>query len=205
MCFFFKPAKDIQLLEKRFELEVADHLVGDFFDSPTEIYNGFAHPFLPIITNINRGRIRFFQWGLLPQWAKEKSFQKNTLNARLETLNEKPSFKENLQNRCLVPAKGFVEWQWQDPKGKEKIKYFIEIEGSPIIAFAGLWSEWVDKSTGEIIPTFTIITTEANEFMAEIHNTKKRMPVILTPESENEWLEKGIITMWNEKLTAHAI
>lgn len=205
MCFFFKPVKDKEKLESRFEAEIADHFVRDFFDSPMDIYNGFAHPLLPIITGKEKQKIQFFEWGLLPQWAKEKSFQKNTLNARLETLHEKPSFKGNMKNRCLVPAEGFVEWQWQDPKGKDKIKYFIEIEGSPIIVFAGLWSEWIDKTSGEIIRSFTIITTEANKLMAEIHNTKKRMPVILTPEGESDWLEKGEITMWNEKLVAHAI
>ena len=141
----------------------------------------------------------------MPKWAKDKKFQANTLNARLETLSEKPSFRNVLGNRCLVPAEGFVEWQWQDPKGKEKVKYLIEINESPIFTFAGLWSEWVNENTGEIIPTYTIITTEANELMAKIHNTKKRMPVILHPDFEKNWLEEGTINMWNDNLKAITI
>lgn len=205
MCFFYKPNKDPEKLETRFNAKISKNSPPDFFDSPMDIYNGFAHPRMPIITSNERDKIQFFEWGLLPRWAKDKKFQANTLNARLDTLGEKPSFKNVLMNRCLILAEGFVEWQWQDPKGKEKIKYLIEINENPIFAFAGLWSEWVDVISGEIIPTFTIITTEANELMAKIHNTKKRMPVIIHRDFEENWLEKGTINMWNDNLKAIAI
>ena len=205
MCFFYKPVKEPKKLEARFDAKIINEPMLDFFETPTDVYNGFSHPFLPVITNKEPDKIQFFEWGLLPKWAKDKKFQANTLNARLETLSEKPSFRNVLGNRCLVPAEGFLEWQWQDPKGKEKVKYLLEISGSPIFAFAGLWSEWVNENTGKIIPTYTIITTEANELMAKIHNTKKRMPVILHPDFEKNWLEEGTINMWNDNLKAITI
>jgi putative SOS response-associated peptidase YedK len=132
--------------------------------------------------------IDFLHWGLIPIWAKDDSIRQNTLNAKIETLSEKPAFKDNVKNRCLIIADGFYEWQWLDKKGKEKQKYLITLPGEELFAFAGLWSRWVNIETGEIVKSYTIITTEANSMMCEIHNSKKRMPVILTRENENEWL-----------------
>ena len=202
MCFFYKPPQDKDALKTRFGIENIDTPPHAFTNCNDVIYNGFTHPPMPIISNESPDKIQYFEWGLLPQWAKEKSFQKNTLNARFESLSEKSSFKNILQNRCLVPAEAFIEWQWQDKKGKEKIKYLLEIDKSSIFAFAGLWSKWRDLENDIIIPTFTIITTTANELMANIHNTKQRMPIILHPESEKDWLVSGQIKMWNDHLQA---
>lgn len=149
------------------------------------VLNGFAFPLAPLIIN---EAVELCQWGLLPFWAKDTALAKNTLNARIETLKEKPSFRGVVNNRCLVLAKSFYEWKWLDEKGKSKQKYEIGQQGQDIMCFAGLFSDWTDKATGEMIRTFTIVTTEANELMAEIHNTKKRMPVILTERTEKEWL-----------------
>ena len=126
--------------------------------------------------------------GLIPFWAKDDSIKQYTLNAKIETLNEKPAFKNSVKNRCLVIADGFYEWKWLDEKGRKKQKYLITLPDSDLFAFAGIWSEWQNKSTGEIINSYSIITTEANELMAEIHNSKKRMPVILTKKNEKDWL-----------------
>lgn len=205
MCFFYKLNKSAKALEERFVAEVVDKQQNIFFDSQQDVYNGFSHPVMPVITNREPAGIRFFEWGLMPSWAKDRKFQDNTLNARLETLREKPSFKNILGNRCLIPADGFLEWQWLDPKGTRKTKYLLEIPDSPLFAFAGLWSQWVDPTTGTILPTFTIITTEANDLMARIHNTKKRMPVILNPRHEKLWLESGKIEMYNDRLKATAV
>ena len=204
MCFSYHIHKPASVIEKRFEAEVINKQQNMFFDTPLNVYNGFAHPQMPVITNHAPQKIQFYEWGLMPVWAKDKKFQDNTLNARIETLDEKPSFKGSLNKRCLIPADGFFEWQWLDPKGKQKQKYIIGFE-EELFAFAGLWNEWANPATGEIIPTFTIITIEANELMAEIHNTKKRMPVILRPDAEKEWLLSGKITMWNEELSARKI
>jgi len=88
----------------------------------------------------------------------------------------------------MIIADGFYEWQWLDKKGKEKQKYLITLPGEELFSYAGLWSRWVNLETGEIVKSYTIITTEADQLMSEIHNSKKRMPVILTRENENEWM-----------------
>lgn len=173
MCFHSQQTKSATQLEHRFKakfIEKDKYIPG--------IYNGLQHPDTPVITNLEPQSIQLFQWGLIPFWAKDKSIQKNTLNARLETLHEKPSFRKSMQNRCLILADGFFEWQWLDTKGKQKQKYLITLPDESLFAFAGLYNTWVDKETGEIVKTYTIITTAANELMSRIHNTKKRMPVI---------------------------
>jgi putative SOS response-associated peptidase YedK len=101
-----------------------------------------------------------------------------------------------------VLADGFFEWQWLDDKGKQKKKFLLTLPNEEAFAFAGLWSEWVDTSTGEIIPTFTILTTAANPLMAHIHNTKQRMPVILAPENEQSWLNGQPFQLQNDRLQA---
>lgn len=181
MCFFFQLKSTAQTLEERFNAD-ADGIIegGD--------YNGFTHPKTPVITNTLKDKIQLFEWGLLPSWAKDKDFQKNTLNARIETLEEKPSFKHSVNNRCLVLLDGFFEWQWQDEKGKVKQKYLIQFPDKQPFAIAGLYNDWTDKTTGEVIHTYTIITTEANELMSVIHNSKMRMPFLLRREEEKLWL-----------------
>jgi putative SOS response-associated peptidase YedK len=183
MCFHSKQSKDAQSLEKRFKAKVK---------SPDKItserFNGFTHPNTPVIANNSLNEIDLFQWGLVPSWAKDKSFQKNTLNARIETLKDLPSFRDAVKNRCLIIADGFFEWKWLDKAGKEKSQYQISLPSNELFAFAGIYSTWTDKTTGEMINTYAIVTTEADPFMAEIHNIKKRMPVILTPENEHDWL-----------------
>jgi len=109
------------------------------------------------------------------------------LNARIETLNEKPSFKDVIQNRCLIIADGFYEWQWLTKSGSRKQKYLITLPKEELFAFAGLYSEWTD-SEGAVLNSYTMVTTQANELMSEIHNTKQRMPIILKQEDEQHWL-----------------
>jgi len=155
---------------------------------PAMEFSGFVHPKMPVLASNKPDKIQLFEWGLLPSWAKDKSLQNNTLNARIETLHEKPSFKNILNNRCLIPADGFYEWQWLDEKGKNKQKYLITLKDEEIFAFAGLWSAWADHSTGELLETYTIITRPANELMAKIHNSKQCMPWILSRKDENDWL-----------------
>lgn len=183
MCFHSKQSKDAQSLEKRFKAKVttSESVISDRF-------NGFVHPKTPVIANTSQDAIHLFSWGLIPFWAKDKSIQKNTLNARIETIKDLPSFRNAVKNRCLVIVDGFFEWQWLDPAGKKKQQYMISLPSDDAFAFAGIHSEWTDKTTGEIIDSYSIVTTEADPFMAKIHNTKKRMPVILTPENERDWL-----------------
>lgn len=203
MCFTYKLSKSAKAIEDRFQAEFFHNQQNLFLDQ--EIYNGFAHPKLPVISNSDPGKIIMSQWGLLPSWAKDKEFGKNTLNAKIETLSEKPSFKNYRTNRCLIPSDGFIEWQWLDPEGKHKKKYLLRMPGDELYAFAGLWNVWIDPVSKEEIHTYTIITTEANELLAEIHNSRKRMPVILTPEAESLWLKDGKTEMWNDNLIADPV
>lgn len=183
MCFFMQISKDATELKHRFNASFEDEI-----HYKSSIYNAFQFPYTPIITAKESSKIQLFQWGLIPPWAKNDEIQKNTLNARLETIHEKPSFKYVLQNRCLIPADAFFEWQWLDSKGKEKQKYQINLPDASLFTFAGLYNQWVDPSSGEVKNTYTILTTEANELMSIIHNSKKRMPVILTQDEESKWL-----------------
>lgn len=183
MCFFSQVSKDAVEVQHRFNAKFEN---GSSF-MPMK-YNAFQFPKTPVITNLNPDLIQMFQWGLIPHWAKNDEIKKNTLNARVETLHEKPSFKYVLQNRCLIISDGFFEWQWLDPRGKQKQKYHITLHENQLFAFAGLYNTWADPLSGELFNTYTILTTEANELMSLIHNSKKRMPLILNPEDENLWL-----------------
>lgn len=197
MCFFHQQSKTAQELKNRFNAsfdEAANFVPREF--------NGFEYPKTPVITQKTPDKIELFQWGLIPSWAKDEKIRQHTLNARYETIREKPSFKHVLQNRCLIIADGFYEWQWLDLKGKRKQKYELILPEKELFAFAGLWSEWLNKSTGELIKTYTILTTQANSLMTVIHNTKKRMPIIVAKDSEQAWLEGKVFDMQNDQLKA---
>ncbi len=189
MCFYSSQNQEAEKLKKRFNAEFPQ---SENFH-PKAVFNGFEHPQMAILKNDDLSKIVLAKWGLIPYWAKDTSIQKSTLNARIETLFEKAAFKHHTSQRCIVPLDGFYEWKWLDEKGKAKQKYLIKDAENEIFSVAGLWNNWVNASTGEVIPTFTLITTQANELMSEIHNTKKRMPLILSPQLEQIWLEEGKI------------
>lgn len=198
MCYYINLERSAQQLAKRFK---AGYIrISDF--EPQAVINGFSHPKLPVLLGNEPDVLQDAEWGLLPTWAKDTSFQKNTLNARTDTMREKPSFKDYLSNRCLIPATGFFEWQWLDETGKEKQKYFIKPEEQEIFAFAGIWSPWINPQTGEKKITCTILTTQADDIMSVIHNSKQRMPVILSPENEELWLHRKKIVSNVVKLVA---
>ena len=185
MCFHSQQNKSPEEIAKRFNLNIENvpkNVSGTF--------NGFEFPKTPIITNERPNKVQMTSWGLIPHWADDTSIRKHTLNARIETLSEKPSFKDVVHNRCLILSDGFFEWQWRDLKGKNKQKYLIQIPNKELFAFAGIWSQWVNPNTGASQNSYSIITTQANEVMAKIHNTKKRMPIILPQNREQDWLDK---------------
>jgi putative SOS response-associated peptidase YedK len=145
-------------------------------------YNCAPSQNLAVITNDKTDQLQFFRWGLIPGWAKDPSIGNKLINARGETIAEKPPFRSAFKNRrCLVPATGFFEWQ----RGQQKTPYNIRLKNGKPFAFAGLWDKWA-TSDGEMIHSFTIITTSPNELMAKIHD---RMPVILHPDDEHRWLD----------------
>lgn len=194
MCYTTSIQKEQQDIQKHFNRQFKAGL--EFH--PTAVNLGFSHNFTPIIPVDDSNFITLAQWGLIPFWAKDTSFQKNTLNAKIETITELPSFKNYVKNRCLIIADGFYEWKWLDEKGKQKEKYFISLPNQELFAFAGIYSDYTNKQTGETYRTYSIVTTEANPLMAEIHNTKKRMPVILPPDYESHWLNLGSVEDFKE-------
>ena len=176
MCGRYTVISPAPALAKRFTAQE----VGE----PVPNYNAAPSQALPIITNAAPGQIQLVRWGLVPAWSRDPAGGPKPINARAETLAEKPSFRQLLaRRRCLVLADSFYEWQATE---RGKIPHRILLKSEEPFAFAGLWDEWVDKASGEVHPTFTIITTEPNELMAKLHN---RMPVILPgPEAEHAWL-----------------
>lgn len=142
---------------------------------------------IPVITNTGTNKLDFFTWGLVPFWAKDPSLGSRMINARAETLSEKPSFKNAFKRRrCLILADGFYEWQ-KIPGENVKTPTYIHMKDNRPFAFAGLWEEWNDPDGSQILSA-TIITTEPNELIKPIHN---RMPVILPEPSYEKWLTPG--------------
>jgi len=144
-------------------------------------------PSQPVLAIPNDGlnKADFFIWGLIPMWAKDPSIGNRLINARGETIAEKPSFRGSFKHkRCLILADGFYEWKTAAGK-KTKTPYFIHMKDRKPFAFAGLWDSW-ESPNGSSVKTCTIITTEPNELMVSLHN---RMPVILHPRDYGKWLE----------------
>tara|TARA_R110000868_G_scaffold96405_8_gene265262 strand:- start:157 stop:771 length:615 start_codon:yes stop_codon:yes gene_type:complete len=194
MCFHFNFHQTAEKVSERFQ---AEYKQGELL-TPAH-FNGFSFPQTPVILDEKPQLIQPINWGLIPFWAKDKSIQKYALNAKIETLTEKPSFRNSVNKRCLIIANSFWEWQWLDPKGKNKQKYEISKADDELFAFGGIWAEWTNKTTGEIIKSYSIITTAANDLMAKIHNTKKRMPLILNREEELTWLNGSDFSDFKER------
>ena len=148
-------------------------------------YNIAPSQYCPVIPQKDSRQIYLFRWGLIPFWAKDISIGYKMINARSETITEKSSYKSPFQkSRCLVLADSFYEWKG---KGKTKQPFRILMRSRQPFYFAGLYSEWKSPE-GNLIPSYTIITTEPNELVASIHN---RMPVILAKDAALTWLTAG--------------
>ena len=191
MCFHLAATAAAKTLEARFDAMFPE---SNLFE-PAEEFNAFAHPKLPVITAEKTDQIDLFNWGLVPAWVKDNAMadkiKKATLNARVETAFDKPSFRDPMRfQRCIIPATAFYEWKHVqtrvEPKSPrtitDKVKYEISTD-QDVFAFAGLWDSWQEWKG------FSILTMPANPLMARIHNSAKRMPFILTPENEKKWLD----------------
>lgn len=150
-------------------------------------YNVAPQSFQPIVRlnhDTQERELAQLRWGLIPFWAKDAKLGYSTINAKSETVATSAMFREPLKRRrCLVPADGFYEWQKLDAKNRQP--WAIGLADGSLFAFAGLWDRWIDKTTQQPLETYTILTTEANELTAPIHN---RMPVILAPRDYERWL-----------------
>jgi putative SOS response-associated peptidase YedK len=136
----------------------------------------------------SRGRtLAFIKWGLVPHWTDDPTIGNRLINARAETADQKPAFRDAFrERRCLVPADGFYEWQ-RTSHGKQP--YYVRLADGGVLAFAGLWDRWVSPD-GEPLESFTILTTKPNDVVAPIHD---RMPVILPPDGYDRWLDPAAV------------
>ena len=158
-------------------LEAAEAILPRYNIAPTQP--------VPVVANDAPTRLATFRWGLIPRWAKDASIGSRLINARAETLAEKPSFRDAFKKRrCLVFASGFYEWK-KVAGSTRKQPYLVRAQGGRPLAFAGLWEEW--RSPEGPLRSFTIITTPPNEQMRELHD---RMPAILAPSSFDAWLAR---------------
>jgi putative SOS response-associated peptidase YedK len=186
MCYFVEINLTRIEMQKRFGAEMPEY----FRWEPMPFISAFAFPELPVIAGERPDQMVPASWGLIPAWtphrAKAEEIRLHTLNAMAETVHQKPSFRQAFSKcRCLIPVHGFFEWHHS---GKHKYPFYITRQDKDIFALAGIVDNWTDKESGEILRSFSVITTPANEVMARIHNTKKRMPAILNKEDEKAWI-----------------
>ncbi len=196
MCF----TVNVNLVKEELENRFGATLIDPDKYRPSYYYNAFALPSIPAICSDDPSKIKLLKWGLIPSWTKSldkaNEIRYKTFNARSESISTKPSFSKSFRSkRCIIPVSGFFEWQHV---GNENIPWYIYHSGNEIISIAGIYDDWVENNTGETFSTFSLITTEANDLMARIHNSGKRMPVILNKTSETKWLDLSI-------LQAHAL
>jgi putative SOS response-associated peptidase YedK len=188
MCGRYGRRSDKQRIAEWFHARNTDVFYNDTFGVPS--FNVAPSTFQPIVRlNHETGEreIAYMRWGLVPFWAKDSKMSYSTVNAKAETVTANATFREAMKSRrCLVPADFFYEWAKLDAKRKQP--YAIGMKDGTMFAFAGLWERWKDKSSGNVLETFTVITTDPNELMEKIHN---RMPVILKPADYQRWLEPG--------------
>jgi len=195
MCFYNSQSKRALDLAKRYGrksdiIEMAQEIIDEQYK-----VTAFTNPVCPIITQDSS--VQTARWGLVPAWTKTaeeaSKVRKMTLNARSETVFNLPSFRiPILKRRCLIPSTGFFEFHHE---GKEAIPYYIFLKDEEIFSLGGIYEIWKDFSTNEILQTFSILTVPANEICTFIHNGGKtpfRMPLIISKENEEHWLDNSL-------------
>lgn len=187
MCYSNSSTSKNVDLAKKYKKKVP----ANMDETPVFFASGFSFPRWRVVTNDDS--LQVMQWGLIPSWFKgddPKEIASMTLNAKVETLDQKASFKHLLHRQeCIIPSTGFFEWK---TIGKEKIPFYVYPSKEAIFSMAGLYDQWMDPISGTVKRTFTILTGPANPLMEEIHNSKKRMPVILKPSEEQNWLSGNL-------------
>jgi putative SOS response-associated peptidase YedK len=178
MCGRFVLAVQPQQMALEFAIGNMPQLTANYNVAPTQP--------VAVITNETERQVSLYKWGLLPSWAKDASMAAKMINARSETVDEKPAFRAAFKRRrCIIPANGFYEWR-VNADGK-KTPMYIHLKDRDLFGFAGLWEVW-HSPEGDEVRTCTILTTEANGFMQSLHT---RMPVILHREDYEAWLQPG--------------
>lgn len=200
MCGRFSFSPLAKIIEDRFDVKVDSVYKPRFNNAPSQN--------LAVIANNNPRKLSYFRWGLIPFWAKDSKIGNRMINAKAETIIEKPSFRSAFKRkRCLVPSDGFFEWK--KINAKDKIPYRILMKDQSLFSMAGIWDTWKNEE-GEMVNSFSILTIGPNELMANIHH---RMPVILDKNDEAVWLgesdQETLMSLLKpfpaEKMTAYPI
>jgi putative SOS response-associated peptidase YedK len=179
MCGRFTLHFPVELLAEIFGLQNLPGLVPRYNIAPTQVT-------AVVRSSENTRRLDLLRWGFMPSWAKDLSIGSRMINARSESLPDKPAFRKAVRfRRCIVPASGFYEWK---PDGSRKVPYYIRLSDGTPMGLAGIWEAWKTPE-GFFLETFTILTTSANPLITPIHD---RMPVILHPDAYDLWLDKGV-------------
>lgn len=181
MCARYSLSREEKAIFKEYPYKIIPSYTADNNIAPTDV--GL------VITASEPEVLQPMHFGLVPYWARDKKIGSSMLNAREEDIMEKRTYAPLLQGHktCLVLADGFYEW---DKKSGKSIPYYFSLKDRDIFAFAGLWSQWKDGA--DIYRSFTILTTESNELVGRVHSPKYRMPVILSKEEENLWLDRNL-------------
>src|SRR5262249_9959325 len=179
MCGRFTSGASPESLRERFQVSIPDAYRERYNLAPTQraliVRRGEASEREAVLA----------RWGLLPHWAKDERIAHKLINARAETLAEKPAFRSLLaRRRCLVVADGFYEWRTGEAGAREPLRFALR--GGEPFGFAGLWTARTDDASGELVESCTIVTTQPSELVAPVHS---RMPAILLPELEDEWID----------------
>lgn len=210
MCFNASLSQKAEILEKLFNAAIDVHRLKDVY-----FKSAFTLPFWPVLMADDSKHFKFLQWGLIPYWAqnieKARQIRYKTFNARFETLNEKPSYRDPAdKKRCGIVVDGYFEWK--DIDGKKHPYYLHMPDNSPFL-LAGIWDSWINRENNDVFETFSVVTTKAKGIAEEIHNTKKRMPCILDNKNMSIWMDKDklfkdirqqIVPSW-EELQAHPV
>ncbi len=194
MCFHISMTKWVEYAQKRYEYWNNFNTHNSILNDKRFYLSGFETPKYPVVINNKSLDIDVMNWGLIPYWVKDISSAKqmsiNCLNSRDDTIFDKPSFKYSIiKRRCLIPVSGFFEWQ---EINKKKYPYFIFMKDEEPFSLGGIFDSWINPETKEVHKTFSIITTNANPLLEKIHNTKKRMPLIIKYEDEKKWLSNSL-------------
>jgi putative SOS response-associated peptidase YedK len=178
MCGRFAQKSSAKKVAEKFKVEDVPPLVERYNVAPTQAVLGVRE-------GADTREATFLKWGLVPRWAKDPAVGNRLINARAETVAEKPSFREAFsRRRCLIPLSGFYEWS---RRADRKRPFYFHMRGGEPFAVAGLWERW--EGEGGPLETCTLITTEANDLLARYHD---RMPVILRPEDYDLWLDTDV-------------
>jgi putative SOS response-associated peptidase YedK len=179
MCGRFSNRTPAEKIKEEFRVEEVPSIDARYNIAPTQKILGISQ-------ESNEREAVLFKWGLVPSWSKDPSMGARLINARSETVHEKPAFRESFKRRrCIIPADGYYEWQ---RTGGRKQPYYFIMRDERLFGFAGLWDRWKSPE-GEILETCTILTTEANEKARDIHD---RMPVILSASDYDLWLDEDV-------------